>query len=163
MQEEVENKVVLIIQGASRLTADVLKRAMAKALAEIKQKHDKKTLQKEAKKAEGPHGKMTVKELAAKDRGLQSVQVSADNIGSFNRIARKYGVDFAPFKVKGEDKYLVFFKSPDGDAMNAAFEEYTRDTMKRSSRPSVMKALAHIKGMIRTPVKDKTRKKVPER
>ena len=44
MQEEVENKVVLVIQGASRLTADVLKRAMAKALAEIKQKHDKKTL-----------------------------------------------------------------------------------------------------------------------
>ena len=69
MQEEVENKVVLVIQGASRLTADVLKRAMAKALAEIKQKHDKKTLQKEAKKAEGPHGKMTVKELAARTAG----------------------------------------------------------------------------------------------
>ena len=32
MQEEVENKVVLVIQGASRLTADVLKRAMAKLL-----------------------------------------------------------------------------------------------------------------------------------
>ena len=38
MQEEVENKVVLVIQGASRLTADVLKRAMAKALAEIKKR-----------------------------------------------------------------------------------------------------------------------------
>ena len=167
MQEEVENKVVLIIQGTSRLTANVLKSAMTKALADMKQKHDKKVAKKEAKKeaakAGGPHGQMTVKELAAKDRGLQSVEVSKDSIGSFNKIARKYGVDFAPYKVKGENTYLVFFKSPDGDAMNAAFEEYTRDTMKRSSRPSVLKALAHIRGGIKTPVKDKTRKKVPER
>ena len=167
MQEEVENKVVLIIQGTSRLTANVLKSAMAKALADMKQKHEKKAAKKEAKKeaakAEGPHGQMTVKELAAKDRGLTSVEVSDDTVGSFNKIARKYGVDFAPFKVKGANKYVVFFKAPDGDAMNAAFDEYTRETVKKSSRPSVMKALAHIKGMIRTPVKDKTRKKVPER
>ena len=97
MQEEVENKVVLIIQGTSRLTANVLKSAMAKALADMKQKHEKKAAKKEAKKeaakAEGPHGQMTVKELAAKDRGLQSVEVSKDNIGSFNKIARKYGVE----------------------------------------------------------------------
>lgn len=45
---------------------------------------------------------MTVKQLAAKDKGLQSIEVTDQNIGSFNRIARKYGIDFAPFKVKGE-------------------------------------------------------------
>ena len=133
MQEEVENKVVLVIQGASRLTADVLKRAMAKALAEIKQKHDKKTLQKEAKKAEGPHGKMTVKELAAKDRGLQSVEVEDQK--SFEKIARKYGIDYAPYKAKGQDKFLVFFKAPDSGAMEAAFSEYTNKQLKRRSVP----------------------------
>ena len=163
MQEEVESKVVLVIQNSSRLTANVLKHAMMKALADMKQTHDKKAAVKEAQKAEGPHGQMTVKELAAKDRGLQSVEVKEDTIGSFNRIARKYGVDFAPFKVKGEDKYLVFFKAPDGDAMNAAFAEYTRESVKKASRPSVMKALTQIRETIRTPVKDKTRKKVPER
>ena len=77
MQEEVESKVVLIIQGTSRLTANVLKSAMTKALADMKQKQDKKVAKKEARKeaekAEGPRGQMTVKELAAKDRGLQSV------------------------------------------------------------------------------------------
>ena len=41
---------------------------------------------------------MTVKQLAAKDKGLQSIEVTDQNIGSFNRIARKYGIDFAPFK-----------------------------------------------------------------
>ena len=40
---------------------------------------------------------MTVKQLAAKDKGLQSIEVTDQNIGSFNRIARKYGIDFAPF------------------------------------------------------------------
>jgi len=161
MQEEVENKVVLVIQGASRLTADVLKRAMAKALADMKQKHDKKAVQKEAKKAEGPHGKMTVKELAAKDRGLQSEKV--DDLKSFEKIARKYGIDYAPYKAKGQDKYLVFFKAPDSGAMEAAFSEYTNKQLKKAERPSVLRALAHLRGMIRTPVKDKTRKKVPER
>ena len=161
MQEEVENKVVLVIQGASRLTADVLKRAMAKALADMKQKHDKKAVQKEAKKAEGPHGKMTVKELAAMDRGLQSVEV--DDQKSFEKIARKYGIDYAPYKAKGQDKYLVFFKAPDSGAMEAAFSEYTKKQVKKAERPSVLRALAHLRGMIRTPVKDKTRKKVPER
>ena len=53
-----------------------------------------------------PHGKMTVKQLAAKDKGLQSIEVTDQNIGSFNRIARKYGIDFAPFKVKGEKRYI---------------------------------------------------------
>ena len=72
-----------------------------------------------------PHGKMTVKKLAAQNRGLQSVEVTNQNIGSFNRIARKYGIDFAPFKAKGQDRYLIFFKSQDADAMTAAFKEYT--------------------------------------
>ena len=30
-----------------------------------------------------PHGKMTVKQLAAKDKGLQSIEVTDQNIGSF--------------------------------------------------------------------------------
>ena len=86
--------------------------------------------QKHQYNKENPHGKMTVKQLAAKDKGLQSIEVTDKNIGSFNRIARKYGIDFAPFKVKGENRYLVFFKAPDADAMTAAFKEYTAKQVK---------------------------------
>ena len=91
-----------------------------------------------------PHGKMTVKQLAAKDKGLQSIEVTDQNIGSFNRIARKYGIDFAPFKVKGEKRYMVFFKAPDADAMTAAFKEYTAKQVRKAERPSVLEKLQHV-------------------
>ena len=106
---------------------------------------------------------MTVKELAAKDKGMQSIEVNDSNIGSFNRIARKYGIDFAPFKVKGENRYLVFFKAPDADAMTAAFTEYTQKQIRKASRPSILQKLELFKAQVKHPKKEKTHHKEPER
>ena len=106
MQEEVEQRVVTLIVNCSKMTEQELRKALGKLLTHLKTQHQTKQ----------PHGKMTVKKLAAQNRGLQSVEVTDQNIGSFNRIARKYGIDFAPFKAKGQDRYLIFFKSQDADA-----------------------------------------------
>jgi len=106
MQEEVESRVAVIMTNCTKLTASTLAKALGKVLAGAKQKHDVKTARKAAEKANGPHGQMTVKELAAKDRGMQSIEVNDKNIGAFSRVARKYGIDFAPFKVKGVDKFI---------------------------------------------------------
>lgn len=163
MQEEVESRIAVIMTNCSKLTASTLAKALGKVLAGAKQKHDVKTARKAAEKANGPRGQMTVKELAAKDKGMQSIEVNDGNIGAFSRVARKYGIDFAPFKVKGEDKFIVFFKAPDADAMTAAFSEYTRRQVKAASRPSVLKALAQIKSLIKAPVMNRTKKKERER
>ena len=163
MQEEVESRVAVIMTNCTKLTASTLAKALGKVLAGAKQKHDVKTARKAAEKANGPRGQMTVKELAAKDRGMQSIEVNDKNIGAFSRVARKYGIDFAPFKVKGEDKFIVFFKAPDADAMTAAFTEYTRKQVKAQSRPSILKALAQIKSLIKAPVVNRTKKKERER
>ncbi len=159
MQEEVENKIVVMITNCSKLTASELRRALEKVLTDIKASRSKE-FPKQEKEA---HGKMTVKELAAKDRGMQSIEVNDSTIGAFNRIARKYGIDFAPFKVKGVDKYLVFFKAPDADAMTAAFTEFTQKQIKKASQPSILEKLEHFKSLIQHPKKDKTRHKEPER
>ena len=159
MQEDIENKVVVLIENCSKLTASELRRALKKVLAQVKNGHSQK-LPKQEKVA---HGKMTVKELAAKDRGMQSIEVNDSNIGSFNRIARKYGIDFAPFKVKGENRYLVFFKAPDADAMTAAFTEYTQKQVRKASRPSILQKLELFKAQVKHPKKEKTRHKEPER
>ena len=122
MQEEVEQRVVTLIVNCSKLTEQELKKALAKLLEQMKsQKHSKQL-----------HGRMTVKQLAAQNKGMQSIEVTDKNIGSFSNIARKYGIDFAPFKAKGQDRYLVFFKAQDTDAMTAAFKEYTEKTIKRA-------------------------------
>ena len=156
MQEDIENKVVVLIEHCSKLTASELRRALEKVLAQARNGHS----QKQTKEA---HGKMTVKELAAKDKGMQNIEVNDGSIGSFNRVAREYGIDFAPFKVKGENRYLVFFKAPDADAMTAAFTEYTQRQVRQASKPSILQKLEHFKGLIKQPTKEKVRHKEPER
>ena len=157
MQEEVEQKVVILIKSCTKLTADELRKAMARVLASAAQKA------KSPKDKPPRHGKMTVKDLAAQNRGWQSIEVTDKNIGSFNRVARKYGIDFAPFKVKGEDKYLVFFKAPDTDAMAAAFKEYTAREMNKSKRPSVLKHLEQLQALMKNTVREHTKHKEIER
>ena len=154
MQEEVESKVAVLIVNTGKLTEQELRKALTAMLRELKGKMDD---------AKRPHGKMTVKQLAAQNQGMQSIEVSDKNIGSFNRIARKYGIDFAPFKVKGENRYLIFFKAPDKDAMTAAFKEYTAKQLGKSQRPSVLQKLQHFKSLIKTAVVDRTKKKERER
>ena len=155
MQEEIEQKVVVEIKGCARLTGAELRRALAQLLIQLKNQKARS-----AQQGKGPHGKMTVRQLAAQDRGMQSIEVTDKNIGSFNRVARKYGIDFAPFKVKGEDKYLVFFKAPDTDAMTAAFTEYTQ---KQASRPSMLAKLQQFQEQMKNVVHDRTRRKERER
>ena len=159
MQEEVDQRVVVMIENCTKLTASELRRALEKVLAEIKAARSQR-LPKQEKES---HGQMTVKELAKKDKGMQSIEVNDGTIGAFNRVARKYGIDFAPFKVKNENRYLVFFKAPDADAMTAAFTEYTQRQVKTASRPSILEKLEHFKGLIQHPKKDKTRHMEPER
>ena len=158
MQEEIEQKVVVEIKGCARLTGAELRRALAQLLIQLKNQKARS-----ARQGKGPHGKMTVRQLAAQDRGMQSIEVTDKNIGSFNRVARKYGIDFAPFKVKGEDKYLVFFKAPDTDAMTAAFTEYTQKQVRQASRPSMLAKLQQFQEQMKNVVHDRTRRKERER
>ena len=151
MQEEVEQRVVTLAINCTKLTEQELKKALAKLLQHWKMHHVLIA------------GKMTVKQLAAQNRGLQSVEVTDQNIGSFKKIARKYGIDFAPYKAKGQDRYLVFFKAQDADAMTAAFKEYTAKTVKQHSRPSVLAKLALFKELMQSMGVKREKKKELER
>ena len=153
MQEEVEQRVVTLIVDCSKLTEQALMDALRKVLQKLK----------EGKQNKQPHGKMTVKQLAAQNKGMQSIEVTDKNIGSFTKIARKYGIDFAPFKAKDQDRYLIFFKAQDTDAMTAAFQEYTAKVVKKKERPSILEKLAQFKALIKAAVVDRTKKKELER
>lgn len=146
MQEEIEHKTVVLIENCAKLTGRELKKAIAKLL----QQNNSNLKKFSEKPSQDPHGQMTVKELAAQNKGMQSIEVTDKNIGSFNKVASKYGIDFAPYKVKGQNRYLVFFKSADADAMTAAFQEYTAKQVKRAKRPSVLKKLLHFKSQTRS-------------
>ena len=145
MQEEVENRAVTLVISATKLTARLLKAAILKYLASRKEKK----LAKARAAPEKPTGKQTVKQLIGQNQGVSNIEITDSNIKSFERVARKYGVDFALKKDKSGDipKYLVFFKARDADALTAAFKEYTAKTDRKKERPSVLKKLRRFKDM----------------
>lgn len=146
MQEEVREKSVALVirvgKTGGRLTADMLKWAMRRYLA---QRSNPAVC----------HGKQTVKQLVRQGAGVQNIEITDQNIRSFEKVARKYGVDFALKKDSAQGRYLVFFKARDADALNAAFAEYTAKTMNRGkNKPSLLAALSHFKEVVKNNVCD---------
>ena len=41
-----------------------------------------------------PHGKQTVKQLIGQNQGVSNIELTDPSIRDFDRIARKYGVDY---------------------------------------------------------------------
>ena len=159
MQEEIENRTVTLIISAVKLTARELKAGMDKYLSEKKSK----AMEKARAAPEKPSGKQTVRQLIGQNQGVSNIEITNRNIKGFERIARKYGVDFALKKDKSGDipKYLVFFKARDADALTAAFREYTAKEVKRASqdKPSVLEQLRALKAKVLSLTPDKARNK----
>ena len=153
MQEEVENKTVNLMISTSKLTGRTLVAAF------------RKYCQHRAKvKAEGDHGKMSVEKLIRKDQGAQQIDIAKSGIRDFERVLNKYGVDYAIRKDVSQDppRFMVFFKARDADVLTAAFKEYSAKLACKEKRPSVLKALAHLKDLARL-APSKVREKKQER
>ena len=78
---------------------------------------------KRHKKAQRPHGRQSVKKLMAHGENVNSIEVEAPKL--FDRMARRFHVDYAFYKT-GPDKYLLFFKAGQADAMTACFSRQDR-------------------------------------
>lgn len=136
MQEEIEQRTVTLAISTTKLTGRVLKTAISKFLAHQNSKA-------RASPDVRPQGKQSVKELVGQNQGVANIEINDKNIKDFDRVARKYGVDYAVKKDRttSPPKYLVFFKARDADALTAAFKEYTADTVKKQNRPSILQKL----------------------
>ena len=141
MQEEVEHRTVTLAISTTKLTGRVLKAAIRKLLASWKKGRDSPKI---------PHGKQTVKQLIGQNAGVSNIEVTDSNIKSFERVARKYGVDFALKKdaTVRPPKFLVFFKARDADALTAAFTEYTAKAVNREKRPSLLQKLREMRALV---------------
>lgn len=139
MQEEVTDRAVQVTIQTTKLTGRVLQSALAKVLAHIKNKQLTPKIHK---------GKQSVKHLVRQGAGVSNIEVTDKNIKSFDRVARKYGVDYAVRKDSSTvpPKYMVFFKARDADALTAAFSEFTAKTVQRGQqKPSLLAQLQKFK------------------
>lgn len=161
MQEEVESRTVTLMVNGTKFTGRLLKDAITKYMAHRKEKK----LQKSRDSPVKPCGKQTVKELIGQNQGVSNIEVNDPDIQNFERIARKYGVDYAVKKDRSTNppKYLIFFKARDADALTAAFSEYTAKKVRKQERPSVLKQLAKFKELVKSVVSERNRKKELER
>ena len=109
-------------------------------------------------------GKVTVKELAKQNAGMVNIEITDKNIKSFERYARKYGINYALKKDKSKDPpvYLVFFKGRDQDALNAAFREFSQKQIQKANKPSIHKRLAAYRAMMPKKTKDKVKNRHQE-
>ena len=155
MQEEVENRTVNLMISTTKLTW--------RALVTGYRKFQKHRARVKAGK-EVPHGKQTVKKLIGQNQGVSSIDIANTGIRDFDRVAKKYGVDYAIKKDRSVSppKYLVFFKARDADALTAAFNEYSAKQMNRSQKPSVLKQLSRFKELA-AGISTKVRQKKLER
>ena len=106
---------------ASKLTA----RGLAYVVRAIGRK-----IAKHHRAKQTPHGKQSVKKLMAHGASASSIELSGDT-KLFDRVARKWNVDYAFYQV-APDKHLLFFKSGQADAITACFSEYSKRLLKRT-------------------------------
>lgn len=137
MHEEVNQKTIALSVRATQLTAKLLKDLLNKYL--------------EAQKLKGKNpyaqGKQSLKELIMQNAGISNIEINNSNIKSFERVAKKHGIDYAVKKDKNVDppKYLIFFKGRDTDVLSMAFKEFVMKNEKQQSKPSIMERLTHFK------------------
>ncbi len=159
MQEEIENRTVNLAISTGRLSM----RAIEVGVRAYLENHHKRKM---TRCSEIPHGKQTVKQLIGQNQGVSTMEISDKNMKLFQRIAKKYGVDFAIQKDKAAltSNYLVFFKAKDADALDAVLREYTSRSVKQKKRNSILKKLEQFKEHVASvPKKTRIKKRVIER
>lgn len=166
MQDEVNEKTISLCVRGGKMTAALLKAAMRKYLADLEKMKQqvRRSVDTSEKKREPTQkqGKQSLKKLVQQGSELTNIEITDNNIKSFDRVARKYGIDYSlkrDSSVK-PSRYLVFFKAKDVDVMKAAFKEYAGISLKKSKKVSIRKKLQLAKERVaKHRERDKTKQK----
>jgi len=153
VQEDIEHRTVSLTISAVKFTGRVLKEAITRYL-QHSQKHKQG-------KSTTKSGRVTMRQLQKQYGELRSVTVDDNNTRQFERIARKYHVQYKVFKCE-KGKYQIFFKAPNAAAMESAFMEFSTQKLERADRPSIVqrlqRAIEHV-----PVIGNKVRQKEPDR
>ena len=96
MQDEVNEKTVSLCIRGGKITAQLLKAAMRKALAQMEQEKAKQKQQSKVQKQQDDkakdksyRGKQTMEKLMRQNVQLSNIEITDGNIKSFERVAEK--------------------------------------------------------------------------
>jgi len=151
--EEINDKAISLATRVGKVSADELRKALGKLMAELKKGQSTaiKTLKAKntdiaRKTSEPQRGKQTLKQLSKDNGGLSTVELKDPDLRLLNQTMKRHNVDFACMK-DGNGKYTLFFKGRDADTITHAFQQYTQKVIKRARGGSINKTLAAAKEM----------------
>ena len=157
IQEEIDNKTIALAVTTAKMTSRVLQAA-------IREYQRQRQNHKNNKQVKGYQGKQTIKQLVKSGAALSNIEITDENIKSFEQTAKKYGIDYALKKDNSQQppKYIVFFKGKDADVITMAFDEYSKKQIRQ--KPSIRKMLSQMKELAKSVnPKDRARRKEQER
>jgi len=147
LQEQIERESLAIVVNTTKLTAGTLAKALMLIAEKIKESHEA---------GQAPHGKQSVKKLMNHNVATNTISLDGGKkeTALFDSIARKYNIDYA-FHQTEPNKYLLFFKSNQADAITACFSEYSKCVMEKSAvKPSIMTQLHKFAELIKSRSKE---------
>lgn len=150
MQEEIDQKTIALVVSASKMTGRVLAQAMRIYLQSHKEKSH-----------EIHKGKQSLADLEKQNAALSNIEITNKNIRSFDKVAKKYELDYALKKDRSKSPplYYVFFKGRDEERISMAFAEYSQKLLKE--KPSIRKALKKFAELAKS--QNRQREKVKDR
>lgn len=159
MQDEVNTKVIALAIKGGKVTEQVLEKALKKFVEEIEK------AQQKASRPKTYRGKQSIKHLVEQNASISNIEVTDGNIKSFERTAKKYGIDYALKKDTSEQppRYLVFFKGRDVDVMTQAFKEFSARAVKQKEKPSLRQKLSRQQEQAKKQQREKIKVKSKDR
>lgn len=140
IDEEVSRSAIAITVRASKLTA----RGLAYVLGAVGRK-----IAREHRKAQAPQGKQSARRLMRHGGDTSGMELPGDT-RLFDRVARRWGVDYAIRPVE-KGKYLLLFKAKQADAITGCFAEYSRRMLNRGKdrRVPIREQLKRAQALVR--------------
>ena len=136
IDEEVSRSSIAITVRASKLTARGLAYVLGAAARQIR-------------KAQAPQGKQSARRLMRHGGDTSGMELPGDP-RLFDRVARRWGVDYAIRPVE-KGKYLLLFKAKQADAITGCFQEYSRRVLNRGKdrRVPIREQLKRAQALVR--------------
>lgn len=131
---------IAITVRAGKLTARGLAYVLGAAARKIR---------KAQRAGQAPQGKQSARKLLRHGGDTSGLELPGDP-RQFDRVARKWGVDYAIRPVE-KGKYLLLFKAKQADAITGCFSEYSRRMLNRSKdrRIPVREQLKRAQALVR--------------
>lgn len=157
MQEYNNEKIIAMTVKTANINVGVLKSVIKKFLSE----------QRKSMKPKVIRGKQSLKQLIRgnDNASVTNIEINDQNIKSFEKTARKYGIDYSLKKDSSDEppRYTIFFRAKDSEIMTTAFKDFLNSHSTKKENDKKASIITRLKELTPQKNKERTREKTRTR